>query len=104
MCSSDLARLFGADPTTLPPETVLAALPTFWARYHDWGDAEVMVNANTADVMLAGYAGTLDVCELVGAELERILELTGAREVHSEHPNCRCRGDAICVFRLHWAR
>src|SRR6201999_3262643 len=42
--SATFARLFGADPTTLAAETVLAALPAFWARYHDWGDAEIAVH------------------------------------------------------------
>ncbi|MDB4959198.1 MAG: Serine/threonine protein kinase, partial [Myxococcales bacterium] len=50
--SATFARLFGADPTSLPPETVMQALPTFWARYHDWGEIEVTVQEGAADVLI----------------------------------------------------
>src|SRR5262249_26111490 len=39
--SATFARLFGADPASLAAETVIQAVPTFWARYHDWGDVAV---------------------------------------------------------------
>jgi hypothetical protein len=102
--SATFARLFGADPASLAAETVLAALPTFWSRYHDWGTAEVIVRAGAAEVVLDGYGGSTDVCALVVSELERIVELTGARAVSSSHSRCRCLGSATCEFRLHWSR
>lgn len=96
------ARLFGADPSSLLAETVLAALPTFWSRYHDWGAVEVNVQPGLADVVLGGYSGSRDVCILVGAELERIVELTGATAVGAAHTACACMGDSHCEFRLSW--
>jgi hypothetical protein len=100
--SATFARLFGADPTTLSAETVLAALPAFWARYHDWGDAEVTVRPGSADVVLHGYAGSVDVCALVAAELERVVELTGATEAVAEHPACVFLGARRCEYRVVW--
>jgi diguanylate cyclase (GGDEF)-like protein len=100
--SATFARLFGADPTTLSAETVLAALPAFWARYHDWGDAEVTVRPGSADVVLHGYAGSVDVCALVAAELERVVELTGATETVAEHPACVFLGARRCEYRVVW--
>ncbi len=100
--SATFPRLFGADPASLPAETVLAALPTCWGRFHDWGDIIVDVEPNTASVVMGGYPGSVDVCELVEAELERIVELTGAREVMTAHTTCACKGDARCEFRLSW--
>ena len=102
--SATFARLFGADPTSLAAETVLAALPTFWARYHDWGGVEAIVRGGSAEIVLDGYAGSTDVCALVGAELERIVELTGTSTVASMHPKCRITGAARCEFRVTWAR
>ncbi|HEU0033583.1 MAG TPA: diguanylate cyclase [Kofleriaceae bacterium] len=96
------ARLFGADPTSVPAETVLAALPTFWPRYHDWGDVEVLVEPGVGHVALRGYPGSPDVCTVVGAQLERIVELTGARGVHAVHAACACNGASQCRFRLTW--
>jgi diguanylate cyclase (GGDEF)-like protein len=100
--SATFARLFGADPTTLTPETVLAALPAFWSRYHDWGDVEAQVAFGSADVVLHGYAGSTDVCALVAAELERVVELTGATGVGVRHTACAFTGARRCEYRATW--
>jgi len=102
--SATFARLFGADPTTLTAETVLGALPKFWARYHDWGDVEVGVAPGGADVVLHGYAGSVDVCALVAAELERVVELTGASAVGVLHTACAFTGARRCEYRVTWTR
>jgi serine/threonine-protein kinase len=101
--SATFARLFGADPSSLSPETVMAALPTFWDRYHEWGPVAVAFGPGHAEVTLTGFAGSTEVCALVAAELERIIELTGAKDVSSTHPRCRCTGNAQCEFTLSWA-
>jgi hypothetical protein len=100
--SATFARLFGADPTTLTPETVLAALPAFWSRYHDWGDVEAQVAFGSADVVLHGYAGSADVCALVAAELERVVELTGATGVGVSHIACAFTGARRCEYHATW--
>ncbi|HEY0483406.1 MAG TPA: diguanylate cyclase [Kofleriaceae bacterium] len=101
--SATFARLFGADPTTLSAETVLAALPAFWARYHDWGDVEIGLHAGDADVVLHGYAGSAEVCALVAAELERVVELTGAEAALASHTACVFTGARRCEYRVTWA-
>ncbi|CAN5433045.1 hypothetical protein BH11MYX1_BH11MYX1_45530 [soil metagenome] len=102
--SATFARLFGADPASLAPETVLQALPTFWPRYHDWGEVDVSVNQGSATISLAGYAGSTEVCALIAAEVERIVELTGAHAA-SHHAMCRCTSDAaMCEFQVSWFR
>jgi len=103
--SATFARLFGADPTSLAAETVLMALPTFWPRYHDWGEVDVGVGAGQASVTLLGYSGSPEVCAMINAELERIVELTGAANVAGAHAKCRClAGGSTCEFRLSWTR
>jgi len=101
--SATFARLFGADPTTLPVETVLAALPAFWSRYHDWGEIAVGVHAGDADVVVHGYAGSADVCALVAAELERVVEMTGADAALVTHTACAFTGARRCEYRVTWA-
>jgi diguanylate cyclase (GGDEF)-like protein len=101
--SATFARLFGADPTSLAAETVLAALPTFWARYHEWGEVAIEVQPGLAEVELGGFPGSVDVCALVGAELERIVELTGASAAGATHTTCACLGAPRCRFRLTWS-
>jgi hypothetical protein len=100
--SATFARLFGADPSSLPAETVLAALPTFWDRYHAWGEVEVVVHTGGADVYLGGFSGAPDVCAIVASELERIVELTGASAVGATHTACVHMGDRQCEYRLSW--
>src|SRR5262249_17530934 len=102
--SATFTRLFGADPTSVPAETVVAALPTFWDRYHEWGAVEAIVHAGAADVRLDGYPGSTGGGAMIGAELEGIVELTGARAVGAAHTRCRCLGGAACEFRLSWTR
>lgn len=102
--SATFAHLFGADPSTLPAETVLAALPTFWDRYHAWGGVEVEVEPGGANIVLQGYPGATDVCALVAAQLERIVELTGAAAVGATHTACAIQGAARCSYRLSWTR
>jgi len=100
--SATFPRLFGADPSSVSPDTVLAALPSCWTRIHDWGDLTVEVEAGSATVRLGGYAGSTDVCELVAAELERIVELTGAHDVAVTHTSCACTGERQCEYRVRW--
>jgi hypothetical protein len=103
--SATFPRLFGADPASLPAETILAALPSFWPRYHDWGEVDVFVQPDAAEVTLHGFAGSTDVCAMIAAELERIVELTGATAVGASHNGCRCLGTANrCEFRISWTR
>jgi diguanylate cyclase (GGDEF)-like protein len=100
--SATFARLFGADPMTLSAETVLTALPAFWARYHDWGDVEAVVAPGSADVVMHGHAGSAEVCALVAAELERVVELTGAAAVGVMHTACAFTGALRCEYRVTW--
>ena len=100
--SATFAHLFGADPGTLPAEIVLAALPSFWDRYHTWSGVDVIVHPGSADVMLTGFSGSPDICTMIASELERIVELTGASGVGAIHTQCMCQGAETCDYRLSW--
>jgi len=100
--TATFARMFGADPASLPIETVLAATPTFWARYHQWGEANVYVDEGKADLMLEGYGGSPEVCSVVGAEFQRIIELAGGTSVTVDHTTCACHTADACRYRLTW--
>ena len=62
------------------------------------------MHGSAADISLSGFPGSTDVCGIVGAELERMVELTGAANVQSTHPTCRCTGGASCDYELSWTR
>jgi diguanylate cyclase (GGDEF)-like protein len=100
--SATFARLFGADPSHLAPETVLAAMPTFWPRYHEWAIAAANVEPGAAAIAIDGYSGSPDMCALVAAELERVVELTGATDAAASHVTCRCEGGDRCEYHVTW--
>ncbi|MDX2093535.1 MAG: diguanylate cyclase [Kofleriaceae bacterium] len=100
--SATFAHLFGADPSSLSPLKVLAALPSFWDRYHNWGSIEAQVATGVATITLHGYPGSTDVCAVVGAELERIVELTSVGSGTATHAQCSMLGGQRCVFQLTW--
>ena len=62
------------------------------------------MNAGHAIVMLSGSSGSTDVCELVAAELERVVELTGTEDVTATHDTCRHKGGRSCEYQLRWTR
>lgn len=100
--SATFPHLFGADPSMLPTATVIAGLPTYWDRFHEWGGLRVELHGQSANVVLDGYAGSVDVCAVVAAELERIVELTSASSVSATHTSCAVEGAARCAFHLTW--
>ena len=52
--------------------------------------------------MLHGYAGSLDVCALVAAELERVVERTGATTAEAAHPACVFTGARRRDYQVTW--
>jgi uncharacterized protein (TIGR02265 family) len=79
--SATFARFFGADPATLGVVSMLAVLPSMWARYHGWSKARVLKRgAEAADVIVIGNAPPLAV-HLIEAELAKACELAGATHV-----------------------
>jgi diguanylate cyclase (GGDEF)-like protein len=101
--TATFARMYGADPASLPIETVLAATPTFWPRFHDWGDAQVYLDEGKADLILDGYGGSPEVCAVVAAQFQRIVELAGGTEVTADHTTCASHSADACRFRLTWS-
>jgi hypothetical protein len=53
--------------------------------------------------VLHGYAGSAEVCALVAAELERVVELTGAEAALASHAACVFTGARRCEYRVTWA-
>lgn len=63
---------------------------------------EVAVPPQRADIVLHGHAGSLDVCALVAAELQRVVELTGATAAEAAHPACGFTGARRCEYPVRW--
>ena len=75
----------------------------YWKRFHDTGEWKIAREPNGVAGVLEGW-GCVDhaLCrELVGY-MSRLLELVGTKNVIFEHPTCRARNDAQCLFRARW--
>lgn len=100
--TATFAQLFGADPASLPISLVLTAAPTFWPRYHDWGPISIQAGEAQADLTLAGYPGSAQVCTMVSGQLQRIIELAGGGDVTVDSLACSLEGAAACHFSATW--
>ncbi|MCE9574909.1 MAG: protein kinase [Deltaproteobacteria bacterium] len=102
--SATFARFFGANPASLPVDTVVRATPAFWGRYHDWALLSLTVAAPGVVELTSDRApGSTLLCDVIVGSLERVAELAGAKELVVRHDQCACRGAPRCAFRLTWA-
>jgi len=95
--TATFTRFFGANPASLPVDTVLRAAPAFWGRYHDWckltvlsatpGKVELMFDVRPASPLMA---------LLVASELGRVTELAGGEDV------VVTPGRADTMYRIAW--
>lgn len=98
---STIHRLFMRFAT---PSLMFGKTADYWRRFHDTGEWQVVrPDANSVQATLSNWAcvDTAQCRELVGY-LGRVLELARTKNPMMEHPKCRARGDAVCVFQARW--
>ncbi len=99
MVSVTFAHLYGADPTTLTPSGLVAAVPSLWPRYFGFGEVELISEADgrvelrvDADVPAATW-------DLIAGFLIRVAELPGASDARVE---LEVEAGA-CTFVVEWS-
>jgi serine/threonine-protein kinase len=98
------ARFFGANPASLPVETVMRASPAFWGRYHTWSRLQLALSASRhTELILEQPVAVPALCALTAAQLVRVAELAGAKEAMVDHGMCRARGHTECRFVVTWS-
>jgi serine/threonine-protein kinase len=98
------ARFFGADPKSVPIDTLMRAAPAFWGRYHTWSRLSLaLAAARHTEMVLSQEVAFAPMCALVGAQLGRVAELGGAAEVSVTHATCVADGHAECRFVVTWS-
>ncbi len=97
-------RFFGANPSSLSPETVLRAAPAFWGRYHTWSKLSAALHApHHTELVLEQPMSIPAMCAMAGAQLAKVAELATARELRIDHDMCLSRGHAECRFVITWS-
>ena len=86
------------------PAFVIEKATEYWRNFCDFGEWRVERNGKkTATAILLGVPVTDPVyCRELSGYLQRLFELVGAKNVHSEHTRCRSRGDAQCEWVGKW--
>jgi hypothetical protein len=85
------------------PAYVMEKAMSYWNRYYDGGRWEIRRLPGGADGELIDFASPNEIfCIVTTGYLARMFELVGAKEVRVEHPRCRGRGDATCLFQGRW--
>ena len=101
---TDLTTIYRFILRLANPAFVIEKTGELWRRYHDTGTWTMTRVSNTEVEGILENWGHVDeaLCLEALAYMERCLELVGARNVIAEHPRCRARGDADCLFRGRW--
>jgi hypothetical protein len=85
------------------PAYVMEKAMAYWSRYYDTGRWEVRRVPHGAEGTLVDFAASDErFCLTTRGYIGRMFELVGARDVRVEHPRCRGRGDAECLFQGRW--
>lgn len=83
---------------------ILKRASNIFSNYYDSGVMTVEnQERNGASVVVRGFDQPCPYfCDRVLGWVERLLELTGVKNVRVDHPKCRVRGDDRCEFRGRW--
>ncbi|HEU4405082.1 MAG TPA: hypothetical protein VFS43_07305 [Polyangiaceae bacterium] len=100
----DLTRVHRLFLRLANPAYVLEKAGEYWGRFYNTGTWHVERLGDTgARGTLSGFSTYAGYCQFLTAYLRRLFELAGARSVVVEHPACKHRGRAACVFVARWA-
>lgn len=87
----------------LTPAALLSKASQMWSSIYNRGSLRVEdQTAGSARIRLVDFPSELAGCTRVTGWIERMAEMTGARDIRIEKPKCFARGDAACEWQLHW--
>ena len=82
---------------------ILSMASRLWRVNYDAGELKVDSSANEATLSIVGFPEPHRVhCLSVLGWASRSAELSGAKEVVTDEPKCRARGEDACVLHLRW--
>lgn len=84
---------------------ILKRASTVFSNYYDSGTMTVAAQDHgTATLVVTGFDQPSTYgCDRLLGWMEKLLELTGAKNIRMSHPKCRVRGDDRCEYRGHWS-
>jgi uncharacterized protein (TIGR02265 family) len=88
---------------TMTPASLLARASTMWSALNNRGTMAVQNQTDrTATIKLLDYPSELSHCARITGWLERMGELTGAKNVRVQQTQCYAKGAAHCEWTVAW--
>jgi hypothetical protein len=87
----------------LTPETILAKAASFWSAMNTVGRMEVASDGSgSALIRLIDYPSDPVMCLRIAGWIEKMADLTGAKNAVVRPLRCVAKGDPICEWRITW--
>ena len=87
----------------LTPPALLSKASQMWSSLYNRGELKVEdQTANSARIRLADFPSEAAMCARVTGWIERMAEMTGAKNVRVEQTQCYAKGDRDCEWRIQW--
>ncbi len=86
----------------MTPASLLGKAATMWSTINNRGTMQVDQSDHRAIIKLLDYPSELAHCERVTGWIERMGELTGAKDVRVEQTQCYAKGAPHCQWTIDW--
>ena len=87
----------------LTPAALLGKASQIWSTLYNRGEMKVDEQTETsARIRILDFPSEVAGCSRVTGWIERMAELTGAKDISIEQTQCFARGAANCEWRLSW--
>ena len=86
------------------PQFIIGRAATLYTNFYTSGEMKVLDSGKGfANVQITGFNEPCEeYCMRLWGWMERMLELTGARNIKAAHTKCRLKGDALCLYQGTW--
>jgi uncharacterized protein (TIGR02265 family) len=88
----------------LTPAALLSKASTMWSTLYNRGQLSVSEQTtNSATIILKDFPAELPGCARITGWIERLAEMSGAKNVNVQPSKCVAKGDAECEWKVTWA-
>lgn len=87
----------------LTPPAILSKAGHMWSSLYNRGEVQVSDQTeSSARIRIVNFPSETAMCARFTGWIEKMAELTGAKEVRVEQTQCYAKGGACCEWQLNW--
>lgn len=87
----------------LTPAALLSKASSMWSTVYNRGQLKVSDQTDTsAKIRLENFPSEAAGCARITGWIERMAELTGAKDISVKQTQCSARGESCCEWQLNW--